>query len=131
MPESSNNVDDVLFSIEEIECAVNSLKQSQSGYCNNLIRNILYSHHAIYVILKMLFNKMLRYISIVSNSFGHSIITLVIKNRDKSCDANNYRPIDIISILCKIFEACVLKHIDLLLNNHSNQFGFVQAGGCN
>ena len=51
---------------------------------------------------------------IVSNDFDHSIITPVIKNIDKSCnDANNYRPVSIISIFCKTFEACVIKRIGL------------------
>ena len=46
-------------------------------------------------------------------------------------DASNYRPVSIISIICKIFEACVLVHIESMLTSHINQFGFVQKGGCN
>ena len=56
----------------------------------------------------------------------------VVKNKNKSInDASNYRPVRIISITSKIFDACELVHIEPMLTLHINQFGHVQKGGCN
>ena len=122
----------IQFGIEEIEKAVNSLNKSQACDCNGLnLFNILHAHPAIYVSLKKLFKIMLQF-SIVPEAFGHSVITPVVKNKNRSInDANNYRPFSIFSIICKVFEACVLVHIEPMLTWHVNQFGFVQKGGCN
>jgi hypothetical protein len=127
-----NSCDKVQFNVEEIEKAVKSLKQSQTCDCNELtIMHILYSHPAIYVALKILFNTML-FFGVVPNGFGSSVITPVVKSKEKSfCDATNYRPVSIITVFSKVFEACLLVHIEPMLLSHSNQFGFVKNGGCN
>ena len=118
--------------LRKFEKAVNSLNKSQTSDCNGLnLYNILYVHSAIYVSLKKLFNIMLQF-SIVLEAFGHSVIAPVVKNKNKSInDASNYRPVRIISNICKIFEACVLIHIEPMPTSHINQFGFVQKSSCN
>ena len=122
----------IKFGVEEIEKAVNSLNKSQACDYNGLnLYNILYAHPTIYVSLKKLFNIMLQF-SIVPDAFRHGVITPVVKNKNNSInDASNYRPVSIISIVCKIFEACVLVYIEPMLISHINQFDFVQKGGCN
>ena len=122
----------IKFGVEEIEKAVNSINKSQACDYNGLnLYNILYAHPTIYVSLKKLFNIMLQF-SIVPYAFRQGVITPVVKNKNNSInDASNYRPVSIISIVCKIFEACVLVHIEPMLISHINQFGFVQKGGCN
>ena len=63
--------------------------------------------------------------SIVPEACRHSVITPVVKNKNKSInDASNYKPVSIISIICNIFEACVLVHIEPMLTSHINQFVF-------
>ena len=111
----------IQFGVEEIEKAVNSLNKSQACDCNGLnLYNILCAHPAIYMSLKKLFSIMLQF-SIVPEAFGHSVITPVVKNKNKSInDISNYRPISINSIICTIFEACVIVHIEPVLTLHIN-----------
>jgi hypothetical protein len=129
---NEEGVEVIKLSVEEVEKAVRSLNLSQSHDCNNLnVLHVLYSNPAIYVALKLLFNSMLQF-GIVPKGFGCSVITPVIKSKDKSVnDAANYRPVSVISIVSKIFEACLLVTMEPMLVSHSNQFGFVKNGGCN
>ena len=69
---------------------------------------------------------------VVPQQFGCSVVSPLVKNKDKSVnDASNYRPISIISIASKIFEACLFARIESKLVTHPNQFGFVKNEGCN
>ena len=45
--------------------------------------------------------------------------------------AGNYKSITIASIPGKLFESCLCPILDLLRNNHSNQFGFFFNGDTN
>ena len=66
----------------------------------------------------------------VPDSFGHSVIIPVIKNK---CASNNdvsiYWPISLEPICTKLFEQCKVL-LDPYMYFHDNQFGFVAGCGC-
>ncbi len=90
----------------------------------------MYVHSAVFVCLKLLFNSMLLH-GIISLGFGQSVITPVIKCKNKGLtDINNYRPVRIIPNVSEIFESYVSYLFSGKLSNHHNQFGFVKEGSC-
>ena len=119
------------FDVSKIEIAVHMLNLSEAlDYMDLNIFHIIYAHPAVFVSLKMLFNSMLLH-GIVPKGFGQSVITPVIKCKNKSfADVNNYRPVSIIPICSKIFESCVSCMFSDKFDNHRNQFRFVKEGGC-
>ena len=93
------------------------------------VRHILYAHPSIYVLLKLLYHNVLL-LGIVPQRFG--VITPVIKSYNKSFDdSSNYRSINIVPIVAKVFESVLVSYIDKYVTPHKNQFGFVKNGGCN
>jgi hypothetical protein len=68
---------------------------------------------------------------IAPSKLGRSIVLPTVKNVNKSLnDIENYRPVSIIAIVAKVFEACVSLMMDDMLSFNENQFGFVKGGGC-
>ena len=68
----------------------------------------------------------------VLSEFKVGVITLVVKDYRKSLlNVDNYRPVTIILMLCKIFEMCLCRRIHGLLNLYGWQLGFLAEGGCN
>ena len=115
----------------DIEKALHGLKKSDARDYNELtIMHIMYAHLVVMLLLKLLFNAMLKH-GICPVDFGHNVIIPILKNAYKSsADSSNYRPINVIPVVSKIFEAC----INVLLESHfvfdDNQFGFVKEGEC-
>ena len=61
-------------------------------------------------------------------------ISRLIKSYNKSFDdSSNYRPINIVPIVAKVFESILglVSYIDKYVTPHKNQFGFVKNGDCN
>jgi hypothetical protein len=55
----------------------------------------------------------------------------LLKDIHKStADPKNYRPISITPVIAKIFESCISPLLSNCLQFHTNQFGFVEGGGC-
>ena len=91
---------------------------------------ILFAHPIIYVHLSMLFSLIVKH-GHVSLNFKRSIIIPIIKSgKKKTTDVDNYRPITIISVISKIFEMCIFRKINCLLDFGGLQLGFVKGGGC-
>ena len=101
------------FLVFDIENATKRLNLSNTLDCDLLnARHILYAHPSIYVLLKLLYHNLLL-LGIVPERFGHSVITPVIKSYNKSFDdSSNYRPINIVPIVAKIFESVLVSYID-------------------
>ena len=115
----------------DIEKAVHGLKKYDAHDCNELtIVHIMNAHPVVMLLLKLLFNAMLKH-STCLVEFGHSVIIPILKNAYKSsADSSNYRPINIILVVSKIFEACKNVLLDFHFVFNDNQFGFVKEGGC-
>jgi Reverse transcriptase (RNA-dependent DNA polymerase) len=127
----TENNDTHMFTVEEVEAAVNDLSLSVSLDCELLcILHILYAHPAVLTCLMMLYNAMLWH-GCVPERMGMSIVIPTVKSAMKSAnDITNYRPISIMPVISKIFEKCAANVIEPLLKFHENQFGFVNNGGC-
>ena len=68
-------------------------------------------------------------LGIVPERFGHSVLTPVIKSYNKLFDdSSNYRHINIVFIVAKVFESVLVSYIDKYVTPHKNQFGFVKNG---
>ena len=92
--------------------------------------HIMYAYPIVMLLLKFLFNAMLKHGPCLVQ-FGRSVIIPILKDANKSsADSSNYWPINIKPVISKIFEACM----NVLLEYHfvfdDNQFGFVKEGGC-
>jgi hypothetical protein len=127
-----NVENDCIFTVECIEKAVLCLSKSEAMDCDALtISHVIYAHPLLYVLLNALFNSMV-ICGLAPSRFGHSVVFPTVKSVNKPLnDADNYRPISIIAILAKVFEACVLSVSgDSVLSFSKNQFGFVRDGGC-
>ena len=79
--------------------------------------------------MRTLFNVMI-YTGIVPDEFGIGITTPIpkFKGCKKSVSADGFRGITICPIISKIFEYCIVKHVDLKTSNR--QFGFKKKVGC-
>ena len=100
--------------------------------CHGLCKaHIVHAHEIIRVILAKLYRAFISHYYIPP-SLTQVIFKPLVKDKLQSFDdVNNYRPIAIVPILSKIFESCLLiGSFAPFLNSHSNQFGFVEHGGC-
>ena len=115
----------------DIEKAVHGFKKSDARDCNELtIMHTMHAHPIVMLLLKLLFNAMLKH-GTCPVELGLSVIIPILKDANKSsADSSNYRPINLIPVVSKMFEACM--HV--LLESHfvfdDNQFDFVKEGGC-
>ena len=121
---------DVIF-VSEIEEAVKSLNLSKAyDYKCLTVEHIVNVHPAVYMVLKYLFSAILHH-GVVPNDFGLSLIMPTVKNKSKpAADILNYRLINIMPLVTKIFEKCLISRLDLFFKFHDNQYGFVLNGGC-
>ena len=100
----------VLLFVDHSENSLHSLKLGKSGGIDGLTKeNILYSHPAVLVHLKLLFNMICTHGFVPDNfGMGACIIVAVFKDRlGDVCSANNYRPVTLSPVISKIFEYCV------------------------
>lgn len=127
---SGNNaiIDDVDFSVSDIYNILRGLKSKFScgpdGYCAYFLKNIA---SPLSFPLSLLFSQ-----SFVSgdipNIWRQAIVTPVFK-KGKPCEPNNYRPISLTCVCCKVMEAVIKKQVIdfLLLHNKicKQQHGFL------
>ena len=67
----------------------------------------------------------------VPDNFAMSVIVPVPKDNGNKCDSfDGYRPVSLVSIFSKIFEACLLENLSKFLFFDELQFGFVPNKGC-
>ena len=82
------------------------------------------------MILKLLFHMMLIH-GYVPNAFASGITVPIVK--DKSGDlasVENYRPITLSPVICKIFESVLVLKYGSFLDVNGRQFGFKRNLGC-
>jgi len=120
-----------LFDIADIESCLASLKNGKAcGFDGLSKESVLYSHPAVIVHLKLLFNMICMH-GFVPNNFGVGVITPIIKDKlGNICDVNNYRPITLSPVISKIFEKCILQKFSSYFESDPLQFGFKKGSSC-
>jgi len=69
--------------------------------------------------------------SYVPNTFGHTIIVPLVKDRNGDVSKlSNYRDISLSPIISKLFEACLSNKFACYLVSHDLQFGFQKNSSC-
>jgi hypothetical protein len=126
--DNTDFIDDVDFSMCDIYNILRRLKSKFScgpdGYCAYFLKNIA---APIAFPLSLLFSQW--FVSgDVPAVWRHAVVTPVFK-KGKPCEPNNYRPISLTCIMCKIMETVIKKQIIdfLLLHNRicKQQHGFL------
>ena len=126
-------LDDIDFDTEMVSSVILALKRGKAADIAGLsAEHLQYCHPMLSVILSKFFRLILlsRYIP---NGFKHSYIVPIPKIKDcrtKAMTCNDFRGIAISPILSKVFEHCLLKHLQLFLASNDNQFGFKKGLGC-
>ena len=133
MHEAINNelYDNNVFDVLDIEKGIQMLKNGRaSGFDGLSKEHIIYSHPAIIVHLKLLFNMMYLH-GFVPDEFGKGVTIPIPKDRlGDITNAENYRPITISPVISKIFEYCILHRFNEQLQSSNLQFGFKQNSSC-
>ena len=119
----------VIFSEDQVASKLRELKINKSPGPDLIHPRIIYEARTTLVgPLTYLFNKSMR-LSALPDEWRTSIVTVLHKKGRKDC-IDNYRPISLTCICCKIMESLVTDFImsHLLLNNllSSNQYGFIK-----
>ena len=127
----TSTVSTSLFDVEDVQYALASLKFGKAAGHDGLTKESLcYCHPVILVHLKLLFNMMSVH-GYVPDDFGVGVVVPVLKDRSGDlCSADNYRPVTLSSVISKVFEYCVLRKYDDMLNSDNLQFGFKQHSSC-
>ena len=75
----------------------------------------MYSHPAIVVHFKLVFNLMVHH-GFIPDSFGNGVIIPLVKDKQGDlCNIDNYRGITLSPFFAKLFEHCILDKYDYLL----------------
>ena len=116
---------------EDIETALQKLKKGNAVGADGIsAENLHHAHPCLIVILKLLFNSMLKY-GFVPDDFGKSILIPLIKDSNadtSSCE--NYRGISLNCSISKVFEYVLLHKYSDCFKTHDLQFGFRNGVGC-
>ena len=121
-----------LFSIEDVDSAIkDNLKLGKAAGIDNIVaEHIVYAHPAVVFHLTKLFNLIICH-GYVPNTFGHSIIVPLIKDRcGDLTKLSNYRGISLSPVTAKLFEACLSNKFSCFLSSHNLQFGFKKNSSC-
>ena len=103
LSEFSSNIDTrSVFDVYDVEKSLNKLKIGKACGLDNITKEfVMYSHPAIVVHLKLLFN--MAHHGFVPASFGNGIIILLVKDKQGDlCNIDNYRGIT----LSHFFKTC-------------------------
>ena len=116
--------------VETLDGAINHISANKApGFDGLSIEHIKYAHPSVIIILRTLFNIMI-HTGIVPDEFGIGITTPIpkFKGCKRSVSADDFRGITICPIISKIFEYCIIKHVNFKTSNR--QFGFKKKVGC-
>ena len=116
------------FTMNDMNKAVKSLKRSKYDNIYDInSNNIIFGNESLYFLLLDLFNAMLVH-GCTEKIFNKSILTPILKdNRKSASSSDNYRAISLCSVLCKLFEYCVINSLDTFLKSSSYQFAYKQS----
>ena len=123
-----NSLNVVHFNSSDIYCIINKLNVTSSpgpdGICPTLLKNL---RHVICYPLSIMFNLIFNFEELPSE-WKQATVKPIFK-KGSSSDLNNYRPISLTSIVCKIFETIIKNSMMIFFKSHSiiseHQHGFL------
>ena len=126
-----NHHSHVVFSVEDVECAVHALKCNKAAGPELLgAEHLQCAGRRPPVLLTKLFYSCLVH-GYVPDNFGTSFIVPVPKGDiNKLSVFEGYRPVSLISVISKVFEICLLNVFTRLIVTEDLQFGFTSGKGC-
>ena len=102
-------------------------KRKACGLDGLAAEHYIYADPILHAQLALLFNACISH-GHLPKDFMKSGIVPIIKNKTASSgDKNNYRPVAVVSICSKLYEAVLMQIISPLLLSSENQFGFKQG----
>ena len=131
--ETSSEFYEISFSIDDIYKLITSLGENKSVGPDNIhIKMLKEGKNSFAIALDYIFRRSLTFAEIPED-WKHANITPIFKKGKKS-DVNNYRPISLTSVVCKILERIIKRNLvdyiesNSLLNN--SQHGFRKNKSC-
>ena len=122
---------DIVFTVEDVDCAIRSLKNNQAVGPDGLSsEHLLYAGGRLIVLLTTLFNSCLVH-GFVPESFATSLIVPVSKGHASKLHVfEGYRPVSLVNVILKVFEMSLLNVLNRFIINDELQFGFSAEKGC-
>ena len=129
-----NSIQDVIFDAETVYKKIKSLKVSSSSGPDGLSSKFLADHADILALpLVMIFNRSMD-AGQVPSDWREANVTPIYKNKGAKSKPENYRPISLTSIPCKIMESIIRdKLVTYLTRNQlikNSQHGFMARRSC-
>ena len=127
------NTDNTYYDTEMVSKTIFDMKQGKAVDVDGLtVEHLQYSHPIVSVLLSKFFHLIVisRYIP---SGFKRSYVVPIPKIKDcrtKAMSCDDFRGIAISPVLSKIFEHCLLKHLQSFIKSEDNQFGFKKGTGC-
>ncbi len=131
--EQENKIFDVKLNHDDIHECIKSLKNGKSiGYHGISNENLKYALcDELVDFILVIFTKMINY-KVIPQDFNISILKPLVKDLTKSsADPTNLRPVAISNVLANLFEAILLKQVNLEHIDSDKQFGFKSDSSCN
>lgn len=113
------------FTASEVKAAVRSMTRGKSpGHDSLSIEHLQYAGVHLPRVLAMLFTLCIGH-TYLPDDMLKTIVVPVPKNRTgDASDVNNYRPISLATIICKVLDSVLDKHLEKNIHLHDAQFGF-------
>jgi Reverse transcriptase (RNA-dependent DNA polymerase) len=120
------------FDVELVERTVRNMKRGKAAGLDGLtVDHLINCHPAIYSILSMIFNMLVKY-GVVPDDFCKSYTVPIPKCNvsTKSMSADDFRGISVSAVISKVFEGCILSRYNEFFYTSDSQFGFKKGVGC-
>jgi len=126
--ENKGLINDV--TVSEIRKATSTLKKQKAPGIDDICsEHILHGGAIATVAITTLFNSIIKH-EYIPDAWKTSIIIPIYKGKGKSKnDPNNYRPISLIPVLCKLFERVMLNRLQEHMRSRPQRFPAVQQQG--
>lgn len=115
----------IRFTASEVNAAVRGMTRGKSpGHDSLSIEHLQYAGSHLPRVLALLFTVCIGH-GYLPDDMIKTIVVPVTKNRTgDASDANNYRPISLATVACKVLDSVLDKHLDKYIHLHDAQFGF-------
>jgi hypothetical protein len=115
----------ITFSVKEIAAAIKSMTKGKSpGHDGLSIEHLKFAGPHLPRVLFLLFNYCLAH-SYMPDDMIRTLVVPIVKNKTGDlADKCNYRPISLATIMSKVFDSVLNKHLNSHIKPHDNQFGF-------
>jgi hypothetical protein len=113
------------FTAKDVKNAINSIKRGKSpGHDGLSVEHLHHAGHHLNRVLAMLYTFCVQH-SYLPADMMKTIVVPIVKNKTGDVsDKCNYRPISLATIVAKVLDCLLNRHLDIYLTLHDNQFGF-------